>query len=152
MARSKAEDAEVNTSGLGINLALCTCPVHHHCPHVHHCIIIDHQLFPNCTEGREEIEKTLMQPPCVMCAYYCGCACMYKCVYLCVFVVAPFADLHDGYQAAPGREEVALACVPTSTKLSNLVRFEVFSLYLKFNRFDIFTCQISLNLHLEIKD
>ena len=89
-----------------------------------------------------------------MCAYYCGCACMYTCVYLCVFVVAPFADWHDGYQAAPGREEVALACVPTSTKLSNLVRFEVFSLYFKFNRFDIFTCiqTISLDLYLEIKD
>ena len=56
---SKAEDAEVKMSGLGINLAWCTCPVHHHCPHVHRCIIIDHQLFPNCTEGREEIEKTL---------------------------------------------------------------------------------------------
>ena len=76
------------------------------------------------------------------------CVCVYLCVCVCVFVVAPFADRHDGYQAAPGREEVALACVPTSTKLSNLVRFEVFSLYLKFNRFDIFTCisTISLNL------
>ena len=149
MAWSKTEDAEVNTSGLGINLAWCTCPVHHHCPHVHHCIIIDHQLFPNCTEGREEIEKTLMQPPCV-----CVCILLWLCMCVCVcaFVEAPCADRHDGYQAAPGREEVALACVPTSTKLSNLVRFEVFSLYLKFNRFDIFTCQISLNLHLEIKD
>ena len=152
MAWSKAEDAEVKTSGLGINLAWCTCPVHHHCPHVHHCIIIDHQLFPNCTEGREEIEKTLMQPPCIcvcMCilVWLCVCVCV-LCACVCVFVVVPCADRHDGYQAAPGREEVALACVPTSTKLSNLVRFEGFSLYLKFNRFDIFTCIsiISLNL------
>ena len=153
MAWSKTEDAKVNSSGLGINLAWCTCPVHHHCPHVHHCIIIDHQLFPNCTEGREEIEKTLMQPPCVI---VCVCILLWLCVcvFVCAFVVAPCADRHDGYQAAPGREEVALACVPTSTKLSNLVRFEVFSLYLKFNRFDIFTCiqTISLDLYLEIKD
>ena len=82
-AWSKAEDAEVKMSGLGINLAWCTCPVHHYCPHVHRCIIIDHQLFPNCTEGREEIEKSLMQPPCV-----CVCILLWLCVcvFVCVFV------------------------------------------------------------------
>ena len=105
MAWSKTEDAEVKTSGLGINLAWCTCPVHHHCPHVHHCIIIDHQLFPNCAEGREEIEKTLMQPPCVICICVHITVVVRVCIHVCICVFLSWHLLQIDMMATKRHQE-----------------------------------------------